>query len=253
MEKLIQTYAKQLRLPYLTEHIGQHLEQARTENSTYEEFLLQLFEYEIQLRKQNSINNRLRQAKFPYAKQLETLDISALPDEAQLHFQTLRSLSFIEQKQNIIFAGNPGTGKTHLAIGLGIKACQNGHHVYFAHVPTLIIQLKEAKSERVFQRLKSKFDKYQLIILDELGYISFDKEGAELLFNFLSTRCEKASTIFTTNLPFSRWDEIFHDPIITAAMVDRITHNSYVINMNGASFRMKESSQFIQNQLNNLE
>lgn len=117
----------------------------------------------------------------------------------------------------------------------------------------MIIQLKEAKSERVFQRLKSKFDKYQLIILDELGYISFDKEGAELLFNFLSTRCEKASTIFTTNLPFSRWDEIFHDPIITAAMVDRITHNSYVINMNGASFRMKESSQFIQNQLNNLE
>ncbi len=248
MDQLIKNHAKALRLPYINQNLALHLEQARVENKSYEEFLMELFEYEVELRKQNSINNRIRAAKFPYLKQLEDLDVQALPIDAQKNYQALRSLEFIEQCQNVILAGNPGTGKSHLGIGLGIKACQAGYHVYFAHVPTLIIELKEAKNERVLQRLKRKFDKYQLIILDELGYISFDKEGAELLFNFLSTRCENASTIFTTNLPFTRWNEIFHDPIITAAMVDRITHRSYVINMNGTSYRVQQSKQFLQNQ-----
>ena len=248
MDQLIKNHAKALRLPYINQNLALHLEQARVENKSYEEFLMELFEYEVELRKQNSINNRIRAAKFPYLKQLEDLDVQALPIDAQKNYQALRSLEFIEQCQNVILAGNPGTGKSHLGIGLGIKACQAGYHVYFAHVPTLIIELKEAKNERILQRLKRKFDKYQLIILDELGYISFDKEGAELLFNFLSTRCENASTIFTTNLPFTRWNEIFHDPIITAAMVDRITHRSYVINMNGTSYRVQQSKQFLQNQ-----
>lgn len=245
MDQLIKNHAKNLRLPYIYQNISLHLEQARLENQSYEEFLLNLFQYEAELRQQNGISARIRAAKFPYLKHLEDLDVSSLPQEAQVHYQQLKSLEFIEKKQNVILAGNPGTGKTHTVIGLGIKACQKGYHVYFAHVPTLIIELKEAKNERVLQRLKKKFDKYHLIILDELGYISFDKEGAELLFNFISTRCEKASTLFTTNLPFSRWDEIFHDPIITAAMVDRITHQSYVINMNGTSYRLKQSQELL--------
>ena len=223
MDQLIKKHAKNLRLPYIAQNLHLHLEQSRLENQTYEEFLLTLFQYEV-----------------------EQLEVTALPVEAQKHFKTLESLEFIKKNQNIILAGNPGTGKSHTAIGLGIKACQMGYHVYFAHVPTLIIELKEAKNERVLQRLKRKFDKYQLIILDELGYISFDKEGAELLFNFISTRCEKASTLFTTNLPFSRWDEIFHDPVITAAIVDRITHQSYVINMNGTSYRLQQSKKFLE-------
>lgn len=246
MDQLIKKHAKNLRLPYIAQNLHLHLEQSRLENQTYEEFLLTLFQYEVELRQQNGVNSRIKSAKFPYLKHLEELEVTALPVEAQKYFKTLESLEFIKKNQNIILAGNPGTGKSHTAIGLGIKACQMGYHVYFAHVPTLIIELKEAKNERVLQRLKRKFDKYQLIILDELGYISFDKEGAELLFNFISTRCEKASTLFTTNLPFSRWDEIFHDPVITAAIVDRITHQSYVINMNGTSYRLQQSKKFLE-------
>ena len=237
MEELIRGYAKQLRLPYTYQNIEHHLQQARIENPSYEEFLLNLLRYEGEMRAQNGIMTRIRTAKFPYQKYLEELHLDALPTQAQ-------------DKQDIILAGNPGTGKTHLSIGLGIKACQEGYHVYFAHVPNLIIELKEAKSERILQRLKSKFRKYDLIILDELGYISFDKEGAELLFNFISDRCEQASTIFTTNLPFDRWNEIFHDSVITAAIVDRITHKSYVINMSGMSYRLQESKEFLKESVN---
>ena len=172
----------------------------------------------------------------------------ALPQGVQSQYHQLCSLDFIKNKQNLILSGNPGTGKTHMSIGLGMKACQEGYHVYFAHVPNLIIELKEAKNKRILQRLKKKFEKYDLIILDELGYISFDKEGAELLFNFISSRTEQASTIFTTNLTFDGWNEIFHDPIITAAMVDRITHQSYVINMNGTSYRLRQTREFIREQ-----
>lgn len=247
MCQLIKDYAKQLRLPYLYQHLDEHLDQARIENKSYEDFLLELLQYESELRQQNGVKSRIRAAKFPYPKTLDELDVEALPEGAQAQFQHLRSLDFIKNKQNIILCGNPGTGKTHMSLGLGVKACIEGYHVYFAHVPSLIIELKEARNERVLQRLKNKFQKYDLIILDELGYISFDKEGAELLFNFLSSRTEHASTIFTTNLSFDRWNEIFHDPIITAAMVDRITHKSYVINMNGKSYRLRETKEFIKN------
>lgn len=248
MDQLIKELAKQLRLPYLSQNIQLHLEQARIENKSYEEFLLELLQYEVQLRHQNGILSRIRNAKFPYQKTLEELDVVALPQGVQSQYHQLCSLDFIKNKQNLILSGNPGTGKTHMSIGLGMKACQEGYHVYFAHVPNLIIELKEAKNERILQCLKKKFEKYDLIILDELGYISFDKEGAELLFNFISSRTEQASTIFTTNLTFDRWNEIFHDPIITAAMVDRITHQSYVINMNGTSYRLRQTREFIREQ-----
>ena len=245
MKDLIRAYAKHLRLPYINQNIEHHLEQAKIENLSHEEFLFILLQHEKDLRAQNGVLSRIRTAKFPYPKYLEELHVDALPEQAQVRFSTLSSLDFIAKKQNIILAGNPGTGKTHLAIGLGIRACQEGYHTYFAHVPNLIIELKEAKNERMLQKLKTKFRKYDLIILDELGYISFDKEGAELLFNFISDRCEKASTIFTTNLPFDRWNEIFHDTVITAAIVDRITHKSYVINMSGTSYRLQESREFL--------
>lgn len=241
MSESIKRLSKELRLPYLKQNIEFHLEQARLENKSYEEFLAEILQYEVELRSQNGVRNRIKRAKFPYEKTLDELVIDDLPDGAKSQYHHLCCLDFIKAHQNIIFAGNPGTGKTHMSIGLGVKACMVGYNVYFIHVPDLIIALKEAKNERTLGRLKGRFDKYELIILDELGYISFDKEGAELLFNLISSRAESASTIFTTNLSFDRWNEIFHDPILTAAMVDRITHQSYVINMNGESYRMKQS------------
>ena len=245
MAQLIKDLAKGLRLPYIKQNVDLHLEQARVENKSYEDFLSEILQYETEMRSQNGIKKRTRRAKFPYQKTLDELVVSELPDAAQKQFQNLRSLDFIKNNQNIIMSGNPGTGKTHLAIGLGIKACQLGYNVHFAHIPDLIIELKEAKNERTLGRLKDRFERYELIILDELGYISFDKEGAELLFNLISARTEHASTIFTTNMSFERWDEIFHDPVLTAAMVDRITHKSFVINMNGQSYRMKQTGDLL--------
>jgi len=141
-------------------------------------------------------------------------------------------------------AGNAGTGKTHLAIGLGVKACLAGYKVLFATVPSLINQLKESRSEKTLRAFENKFEKYDLVIADELGYISFDKEGSELLFTNLSLRAGRKSTIITTNLSFERWDEIFLDPVLTAAMVDRLTHKAYIVNMNGNSYRLKETNEW---------
>jgi len=139
-------------------------------------------------------------------------------------------------------------GKTHLAIALGIKACMAGYRVLFATIPLLINQLKESRSDRILGRLESNFEKYDLVIADELGYISFDKEGSELLFTHLSLRAGRRSTIITTNLSFERWDEIFSDSVMTAAMIDRLTHKSYILNMNGSSYRLKETREWLAKQ-----
>ena len=140
------------------------------------------------------------------------------------------------------------TGKTHISIGLGIKAALAGYRVFFTTVPLLINQLKEARGASTLRSFELRFEKYDLVIADELGYISFDKEGSELLFTNLSLRAGRKSTIITTNLSFERWDEIFLDPVITAAMIDRLTHKSYMVNMNGTSYRMKETKEWLKKQ-----
>lgn len=137
--------------------------------------------------------------------------------------------------------GNPGTRKSHLAIGLGIKACLANKTVLFVHVPNLVIELKEAMSSNQVHSNKRRFEKYDLVILDELGYISFDKEGSEILFNLLSNRNDKGAIIITTNLIFDRWEEIFKDPILTGAMIDRLAHKAHVLDLTGESYRIKET------------
>ncbi len=164
-----------------------------------------------------------------------------MPDDAKNKLSDLKTLGFIEQGRNIILAGNPGTGKTHLAIALGIKACLSDYKVLFTTVPRLITQIKESRSERTLRQFENRFEKYDLVICDEFGYISFDKEGAELLFSHLSLRASIKSTIITTNLSFDRWTEIFGDTILTVAMVDRLTHKAHILNMNGKSYRTKET------------
>lgn len=138
-------------------------------------------------------------------------------------------------------SGNPGTGKTHIAIGLGLKACMAGYKVFFTTIHGLLTQLRESHSERTLKQLEARFERYDLVICDEFGYVSFDKNGAELLFNHLSLRTGRKSTIITTNLGFDRWEEIFGDPVLTAALVDRLTHKAHLVNMNGDSYRLKET------------
>ena len=151
-------------------------------------------------------------------------------------------LDFIKSGQNVILGGSPGTGKTHIAIGLGIKACQAGHTVLFTTVSRLLTQIRESHSSRTLRSLEMKFEKYDLVICDEFGYISFDKAGAEMLFNHLSLRTGIKSTIMTSNLAFEKWNDVFgNDTVLTAALLDRLTHKAHLVNMNGKSFRMKET------------
>ncbi|WP_033826338.1 IS21-like element helper ATPase IstB, partial [Bacillus andreraoultii] len=230
---------KELRLPSIRRMVNDESNFKKPDEAF--EVLLQVLHQEHSDRLIRSKQNRIRTANFPQKKLLEELVESSLPDQARQKLPYLKTLKFIEEGQNVIFTGSPGTGKSHISIALGIEACLAGYKVFFATVPSLINQLKEYKSERTLRSFELKFERYDLVIIDELGYISFDKEGAELLFTHLSLRAGRKSTIITSNLPFLKWQEIFHDPVLTAALTDRLTHKSHVINMNGPSFRMKET------------
>jgi len=234
---------KELRLPSIRKMV-QDEAGFKNPKQAYE-VLLQVLLQEKTDRLVRAKQNRIRAANFPQKKLLEELVIDALPNQAKQKLPHLKSLDFINEAQNIILTGSPGTGKSHIAIGLGMEACLAGYRVFFATVPSLINQLKEHRSERTLRSFELKFEKYDLVILDELGYISFDKEGAELLFSHLSLRAGRKSTIITSNLSFLKWQEIFHDPVLTAALTDRLTHKSHVINMNGPSFRMRETEEWI--------
>ena len=155
-------------------------------------------------------------------------------------------LATIREGRNIVLYGNPGTGKTHIATALGIKACQQDFTVLFTSVPVLLTQIREAKSAKTLRALQLRFEKYDLVICDEFGYVSCDKEGGELLFNHLSLRAGKKATIITTNLAFNRWNEIIKDKVLVAAMVDRLTHKAYLVNMTGLSYRLKETQKMRQ-------
>ena len=242
-EKIIQ-YTKDLRLPGMRNIFKEEAVIATNQDSTYEDYLYKLLEKEAELRISRRMQQRIRTANFPYKKYLDELEKDELPLDAKKKLKILKSLDFIINGQNVILAGNPGTGKTHIAIGLGIKACLEGYSVLFTTIAHLITELKETRSERKLRAFENKFEKYDLVICDEFGYISFDKEGAELLFSHLSLRAGRKSTIITTNLSFERWNELFGDPVLTAAMIDRLTHKAYLVNMNGDSYRVKETKEW---------
>ena len=241
MHKKIDFYSRQLRLPSFRKSYVEIAKQAAIDGIPHEEYLLNLMLLEHDERIVRRKKQRIRIAGFPYKKYLQDLIKPELPTDAIKKLPSLERLDFVKDGQNIIFAGNPGTGKTHLAIALGIKACMQDYTVLFTTVPRLITQINESRSAKMLRQLESRFEKYDLVICDEFGYISFDKQAAELLFSHLSLRAGRKSTIITTNLGFDRWIEIFGDQVLTAAMVDRLTHKAILVNMNGDSFRIKES------------
>lgn len=235
---------KELRLPsirYLLEQEG-----IFEQHTSPVDFMYLALKQEMEDRYVRAKANRIRLANFPEKKLLEELDVEALPQNAAVRLSHLKELKFIQEKQNVLLIGSPGTGKTHLAIGLGIEACLAGYKVYFTSVASLVNQLKESRSARTLRSFELKFEKYDLVIIDELGYISFDKEGAELLFTHLSLRAGRAATIITSNLTFERWEEVFHDPVLTSALTDRLTHRAHIINMVGGSYRILETKEWME-------
>lgn len=221
------------------------LEKAITDKWSYDRFLAELLNKETDHRDKARRRALVAKAHFPQLKYLEDLDRSELSKDMAVALPELETLDFIRENQNIIMYGNPGTGKTHTAIGLGIKACQSGYNVLYASVPRLLVEIRETESQRKLSRLQKRFEKYDLTILDECGYRSFDKEGAEALFNLISLRAWIKSTIITTNLGFDKWDQIFVDKIIAAAIVDRLTFKAFIIDMNGPSFRIKATEKWM--------
>ena len=234
-------YSKELHLPTFRKNYETAALEATRGNLTFEQYLHDLMQQEYEARAENRKKSQIRKAGFPQLKYLQDLSRKDLPLEAQERLPLLERLDFIKDGRNLILSGNPGTGKTHIAIGLGIKACSEGLRVLFTTVPRMLTHIRESRSEKTLSNLEQRFEKYDLVICDEFGYISYDKQGSELLFNHLSLRAGHKSTIITTNLSFERWPEIFGDPTLTAAIVDRLTHRAFLINMNGKSYRVKET------------
>jgi len=220
--------AAKLKLSFIKQH---WYELASDHSVSKEEYLLELLTCEYETRLKNGITRRIKEAKFPQKKYLMDFDRSKYADEFASAFDELETLDFVNKNENVILIGTPGAGKTHYSIALGIAACMAGHSVFFANVSNLIAELKEAMSNLQLSRFRRRFERYSLVILDELGYVSFDKSAAELLFNLISSRNDNGSIIVTSNLTFDRWEEVFHDPTLTTAVVDRLTHKGHILDI----------------------
>lgn len=239
-EALVDIYCKQLKLPGVKTAFRQLTREAMIQNQTPISFLAACLATEVESRQQKRLNARLKQAKFPEAKTLENFDFATIPKLPKTTIVTLNECKFIKNRENIICVGQSGTGKTHIATAIGISAIQHGFKVRFIRVSELIQELLKAESEYRLPRYLRTWNKFELVILDELGYINLGA-SSPLLFQFCSERYEKGSLIITTNLEFSRWGEMFGDSALTVALLDRLTHHSHVIPFVGESYRFKES------------
>jgi len=242
-ELILDHIVKQLRMPTIGRQYRSLAREAEERNLSYEEYLLALLETELQTREENQRQRRLKQAAFPVQKTLDTYDFSLMPSLNRNRFITLAKGEFVEKKENLIFLGNSGTGKTHLAVALGIEMIQNGYKTKFITASALVEELLMANEEHKLGAFEKKWLKFDVIVVDELGYVPFSKIGAELLFQFFSSRYERASIIVTTNLEFSEWTNIFGDEKMTAALLDRLTHRSHIHLLNGESYRFRQSMQ----------
>jgi DNA replication protein DnaC len=232
---------KALTLSTIARGLEAHLRQAKEFGPGYDEFLLELTATELQARAESRLSRRVRDAKFPLLKTLEGFDFKATPDLDIRVVRELATCEYIRERRNVIFLGRSGTGKTHLATALGVEACKLNYRTRFISGYGLVNELIEARQEKDLQRLIGRYARYELLILDELGYIPFSKEGAELLFQVLAERQEKGSVIITTNLGLADWTQVFADPVMTAALLDRLTHKAHIVNCLWESYRLKQS------------
>lgn len=238
---LLDAYLKKLKMPQAAKTYESLAREAADNNLSYEEYLLGVLEQEIHQRENNRIQRGIRQAAFPVIKTLENFDFKVIPSLNKPKVLKLMQGEYIRKKENIILVGSSGVGKTHIATALGYEACRQGLRVKFYTAAGLINELLAAQQEYRLNRLEKQWLVPHVIIVDELGYVPFSKMGAELLFQFCAARYERGSMIITTNLEFPKWTEVLGDEQMTAALLDRLTHNAHILNINGESYRFKQA------------
>jgi DNA replication protein DnaC len=239
MTMILADLCKQLRINGVYEYIREY----QPDNHELENHMALALRTELDKRQIKRQMRALRLAGFPTKKRFEDLDTNLLPQDGREAIPALKSLTFLKEHRNIILIGNSGTGKTHVAIATGVIACEQNYRVSFRTAAALINEMVEARSQNRLSLYLRQFKKIDLLIIDELGYVTFDLVGAELLFQLLATRYEMMSTIITSNLAFSDWVRVFHDKTLTAAILDRVTHQALILNMNGKSFRRNRLEQ----------
>jgi DNA replication protein DnaC len=228
-----------LKAPTLRTSVARLAERARAEGWSHEEFLAACLQREVAARQAHGGEGRIRHARFPARKSLEEFDYDHARGLKRDTIAHLGTLDFVTARENVVFLGPPGTGKTHLAIGLSIRACQAGHRVAFATAAAWVARLADAHTAGRLQAELVRLGRYPLIVVDEVGYIPFEAEAANLFFQLVSARYERASLIVTSNKPFGRWGEVFGDDVVAAAMIDRLVHHADVVALKGDSYRLK--------------
>ena len=240
---LLEHHLKELKLPTFLKEYDKVASRCAAEGVDHPDYLLRLSELELIDRNHRMVERRIKEARFPTVKSLDTFDFLAIPSLNKALVLELARCEYIDRKDNVIALGNSGTGKTHVALGLGLAACQRGLSVGFTTAAALVHELIEARDERRLLNLQRKLARLKLLIIDELGFVPLSKTGAELLFEVFSQRYERGSVLATSNLPFDEWTEIFGSERLTGALLDRLTHHVHILEMNGESFRLKQSRQ----------
>jgi len=232
---------KQLRLSTIRECYSQVAEKAGKESLGYQQYLLELVERECQVRQENRIARLLRVSHLPLEKSLSSFDLQRLPRRLQQQVRTLLEGSFLDRRENLLAFGNPGSGKTHLVCAIGQELVQQGRKVYFSTCSLLVEQLLRAKQQLQLEWLLKKLSGFEALVIDDLGYVQQDRAQMEVLFTLLAQRYERGSVLLTSNLPFSKWELIFKDPMTTAAAIDRLVHHSVILELNVPSYRMEQA------------
>ena len=239
--ELLKTHLRQLRLPTMGREFEKLARDAATSNQTFVQFLLSLTEIELAARSANAVASRIKNAEFPVEKDFDTYDFSVMPGLSKPKVLELARCEWIEQKSNCCLVGSHGTGKTHLAVGWGLAACRAGLRVRFFTAAGLVNRLEQEQKQYTLDRFLRQLDRAHLLICDELGYVTMSRGGVELLFRVFADRYERGSILVTSNLPFSEWGQMFQGERMTAALLDRLCHHCHIFEMNGESYRFRES------------